>query len=147
MRPEESLTEKVDRFLALVTDPASVPASIELLLHPEYVFREWPNAISPNGSVRDREATLASLAQSRLLLVKHSFDVHEHVVSWGSVATRMTWRGTLAIDAGRLRAGSELTAHVSQHNVFRDGLIWRTESFDCYEPLPLASGLTRPEGD
>ena len=46
-----------------------------------------------------------------------------------TVASRMTWRGTLA--AG----GRELTAHISQHTTVKDGLVWRTESFDCYEPF------------
>ena len=54
-----------------------------------------------------------------------------------TVVSRMTWRGRLAIDAGPLKAGSELTAHISQHTTVRDGRIWRTESFDCYEPLPV----------
>jgi len=40
----------------------------------------------------------------------------------------MTWRGTLI-------AGTELVAHVSQHTTIRDGRIFRTESFDCYEPF------------
>ena len=49
--------------------------------------------------------------------------------------SRMTWRGTMAIDAGPLRAGTQLVAHVSQHTTIRDGRIFRTESYDCYEPF------------
>jgi hypothetical protein len=61
--------------------------------------------------------------------------VHGHVVQGDVVASRMTWRGHLAVDAGSLPAGTELTAHVSQHTTVRDGQVWRTETFDCYEPL------------
>jgi hypothetical protein len=61
--------------------------------------------------------------------------VHEHVVAGHTVASRMTWRGTMAIDAGPLKAGTELVAHVAQHTTLRDGQVFRTESFDCYEPF------------
>jgi len=124
----------VDRYLAAVTDPARSVASVGRLLHPEFTFREWPNAINPAGSERDRETALRALAASRTMLAEHAFEVHEHVVQGDTVASRMTWRGRLAIDAGPLKAGMDLTAHVSQHTTVRDGLNWRTESFDCYEP-------------
>jgi hypothetical protein len=52
-----------------------------------------------------------------------------------TVASRLTWHGRLAIDAGPLKAGVELTAHISQHTTVRDGRMLRTESFDCYEPF------------
>lgn len=126
----------VERFLAAVSDPATPDDELVSLLHPEYVFQEWPNAISPSGSERDRASSLRSIAASRALLSQQRFEVHGHVVSDDVVASRITWRGRLAADAGPLPAGAELVAHISQHTTLRDGRIWRTESFDCYEPLP-----------
>ena len=123
MRPEEI----VDRYLQAVTDRS--PAAFQAAVHAGYRFREWPNAVNPEGSERDLAASLAGLERSRTLLSGHTFEVHEHVVAGETVASRMTWRGTLAA------TGSELTAHISQHTTLRDGLVWRTESFDCYEPF------------
>jgi ketosteroid isomerase-like protein len=123
MRPDEI----VDRYLEAVT--ARSLAELEAIAHPDYTFREWPNAINPRGGERDLATSRAGLEHSRTLLSEHSFDVHEHLVHGDTVVSRMTWRGTLAA------TGQELVAHISQHNTVKDGRILRTESFDCYEPF------------
>ena len=123
MRPDEI----VDRYLQAVTE-RSLPA-LEAIVDPDYTFREWPNAINPQGGERDLATSRAGLERARTLLAEHSFDVHEHLVDGDTVVSRMTWRGTLA------GTGQQLTAHISQHTTVRDGRILRTESFDCYEPF------------
>ena len=123
MRPEEI----VDRYLQAVTERS--PAAFHAAVHADYRFREWPNAINPQGSERDLAASRAGLEHARTLLAEHAFDVHEHLVHGDTVVSRMTWRGTLAA------TGQQLTAHISQHTTVRDGRILRTESFDCYEPF------------
>jgi len=123
MRPDEI----VDRYLQAVTE-RSLPA-LEAIVDPDYTFREWPNAINPQGGERDLATSRAGLERARTLLAEHSFDVHEHLVDGDTVVSRMTWRGTLAA------TGQQLTAHISQHTTVRDGRILRTESFDCYEPF------------
>ena len=123
MRPDEI----VDRYLQAVT--ARSPAQLEAIAHPDYAFREWPNAINPRGGERDLAASRAGLEHAQTLLTEHSFHVHEHHVCGVTVVSRMTWRGTLAA------TGQELTAHISQYNTVRDGRILRTESYDCYEPF------------
>ena len=128
--------ELVDSYLRAVSDLPVPEGTLDRLLHPDFTFREWPNAISPAGSERDRETSLRSIAVSRTLLAHQSFEVHEHVAQGDTVASRMTWRGRVAMDAGPLKAGTDLTAHISQHTTVRDGRIWRTESFDCYESWP-----------
>ncbi len=126
----------VERYLAAVADPAAPPHALDALVHPDYRVREWPNALNPGGTARSRTEALAALAHSRSLLADASIEVHGHVATGEVVATRLTWRGRLAVDAGPLRRGAELVAHVSQHFILRDGRIWRDETFDCYEPLP-----------
>jgi ketosteroid isomerase-like protein len=127
--------EVVERYLRAVTDPSLPEGTLEGLLHADYTFREWPNALNPAGSERHRETSLRSVARGRRLLARQAFEVHCHVVQGDVVASRMTWRGHLAVDAGSLPAGTELTAHVSQHTTVRDGQVSRAETFDCYEPL------------
>ena len=134
MRPEAI----VDVYLRAVT--AADLATLERLVHPEYTFCEWPNAITPAGGERDRAASLAGVEAGSRILAEHAFEVHEHLVCGDTVASRMTWRGRMAIDAGPLRAGSDHVAHISQHTTVRDGSIWRTESFDCYEPFGTEPG-------
>ena len=123
MRPEEI----VDRYLEAVTERSL--AELAAVVHPDYTFREWPNAINPRGSERDLASARAGLEHAQTLLTEHAFDVHQHLVGGDTVVSRMTWRGTLAA------TGQELVAHISQHTTVKDGRILRTESFDCYEPF------------
>jgi hypothetical protein len=57
------------------------------------------------------------------------------VASGETAAARLSWRGVLAIDAGTLPAGSELSAEIAQFITVRSGRIARVETFDCYQPF------------
>ena len=126
MRPDQI----VDRYLQAVTERS--PAALAALVHPDYTFREWPNAINPRGSERGpREPRRAGLEHAQdAARAEHAFDVHEHLVAGDTVVSRMTWRGTLAASGQELTA-ARLPAHDAQGRP-RSGA---RESFDCYEPF------------
>jgi ketosteroid isomerase-like protein len=125
-------TVVIERYLALIADPVADPAAIQELLDPEVRFIERPNLFSPRGSERDRAQMLASLAQGRELLREQRFDVLDHLVAGDTVATRVVWTGTLAVEAPPFAAGSRLRADSSMYFTFRDGLIVRQENYDCF---------------
>jgi ketosteroid isomerase-like protein len=125
----------VRRYYEIVADLNSTAEDLQAVLHPDVQIHEYPNAISPNGSVRDRDAALATFAAGKDLLSEQVFDVHEAFASGERVAVRATWRATLAKNAGSLPAGRELVAHVAALLTVRDGLIRRHETFDCYDPF------------
>ena len=116
----------VDDYFAAVA--ALDEAALERALHPDVLITERPNAINRDGTVRDRPAALTALRHARELLAEQRFEIHGHVIDGDRVATRATWRGTLA-------DGRELTAHVAAFIQIRDGRIYRHETYDCYEPL------------
>ena len=62
-----------------------------------------------------------------------AFDEQDTLVAGDRIAARATWRGTMAIDAGPLAAGTELTAHIATFTEVRDGRIYRHATYDCYE--------------
>jgi ketosteroid isomerase-like protein len=128
----------VDRYLAAVSDLSAEPATLTALIDPDARFVEHPNLVAPSGRRRDAAAALAAREHSRRLLGRHRFDVREHIVSGDRVVTRATWTGTLAIDAGTLSAGSELSAECCMVFTVRDGRILRQENYDCYGPLETA---------
>jgi ketosteroid isomerase-like protein len=109
------------------------------LLAPEVRVTEHPNAISPNGGVRDRESTIAGFVAGKNLLREQSFDVHEVVVAGDRAAVRLTWRGVVGVDAGRLSAGQELVAEIASFLTVRDGQVVSQETFDCYQPFAQPS--------
>jgi ketosteroid isomerase-like protein len=126
----------VERYYAVVSDLDSTPEALAALLHPDLRVVEHPNALNPSGTVRDRDGVLTAFAAGKQLLSEQAFHVRELLADGNRVALRAGWRGRLAVDAGPLRAGSELTAHIASFVTVDDGLIREHETFDCYEPLP-----------
>jgi ketosteroid isomerase-like protein len=125
----------VRRYYEIVGDLGSSADDLRGVLHPDVQIHEHPNAVTPNGSVRDRDAAVAAFEAGKGLLSEQSFDVHEAFASGERVAVRATWRGTVAQDAGPFRAGQELVAQVAALLTVKDGLVRRHETFDCYEPF------------
>ena len=127
-------TTLIERYLALIADPASEAEDIRALLDPEMRFVERPNLFSPRGSVRDPETILASLAQGRELLREQRFDVVDHLVGPDAIATRVTWSGTLAVAAGPYPEGARLRADSFMRFTFRGDRIAGQENYDCFHP-------------
>jgi ketosteroid isomerase-like protein len=97
------------------------------VIHPDIRFSEMPNLISPEGTERGWEEAMAGFRNGRDLLSAQSYDVHSRVAAGDTIATRVTWRGTLAA------TGQELTAHIATFTQVRDGKIFRHATYDCYE--------------
>ena len=96
---------------------------------------ERPNVLVPAGRVSDRAAKLAASAAGASLLTVQRYEVHSLREIEDTVAVRLTWRGTVAAEAGPFHAGQELTAHIAQFVKVRDGRIVEIETYDCYEPF------------
>ncbi len=97
------------------------------IVHPDVRFSEMPNLINPQGSERGRDEALAGFRKGRELLSAQSYEVHSRVAAGDTIASRVTWRGTLAA------TGAQLTAHIATFTQVRDGKIYRHATYDCYE--------------
>lgn len=125
----------VREYYEIVGDLHSTEAALRRVLHPEAQIHEYPNALSPRGSVRNSDEAIAAFVAGKDLLSEQSFDVHEAFSSGDRVAVRATWRGTLARGVGDLAPGRELVAQIAALLTVRDGMIRRHETFDCYDPF------------
>ncbi|WP_393074421.1 nuclear transport factor 2 family protein [Streptomyces sp. LN704] len=103
--------------------------------HADVVLRELPNALFPEGAVRDLDALREAAARGQERLSRQSFDVLNAVASQDQVALEVLWTGTLAAPLGNLPAGHVMRAHIATFLDFRDGLIVAQRNYDCYEPL------------
>lgn len=132
-KPADDVRAIVERYYATVSNLAAPVAELEKLLAKKVSITEHPNLISPTGAVRGRAETLAGFESGKDLLSEQAFDVHEIVVTKDRAAVRATWRGTIGVDAGPLKAGTQLLAHVASFLTVRDGAVVEQETFDCYE--------------
>jgi ketosteroid isomerase-like protein len=128
----------VKRYFETVADLGSPVDALLAVLHPTVRITEHPNAITPRGAVRDRDAAVAGFLAGKLLLTAQTIDIHEVLVSADRVAVRATWRGTIGQGTESVPAGTELVAHIAAMLTVRDGSIREHETFDCYEPLAPA---------
>jgi ketosteroid isomerase-like protein len=118
----------VERYYATVSDLKASPEALRELLHPDLRIVEHPNAIHPQGTVRDRDEAVAAYEEGKAMLSEQSFVLDEMLVSGDRVAVRATWRGTLA-------AGARLEAKVAAFLTVSDGRIVEHETYDCYSPM------------
>jgi ketosteroid isomerase-like protein len=125
----------VRRYFEIVADLSSPADDLLAVLHPAVRLTEHPNAITPRGAVRDRDAAVAGFLAGKRLLAAQTIDVHEVLVSRTRVAVRATWRGSVGQATQRLPAGTELVAHIAAMVTVEDARIREHETFDCYEPF------------
>jgi ketosteroid isomerase-like protein len=124
----------IERYLLLIADPRADIELISELLEDDMRFVERPNLVNPRGSTRDVAQLLASVAHGRRLLKAQRFEIVDHVVAGDTIATRVIWTGTPAIDAPPFRAGSCLKADSFMYFRLRDGRIAHQENYDCFHP-------------
>ncbi|MEV6314414.1 nuclear transport factor 2 family protein [Streptomyces sp. NPDC051776] len=103
--------------------------------HEDAIHHELPNALCPDGAVRDRAALGAAAEAGRKGLSDQNFEVLNAVAAEDRVALEVLWTGTLARPLGDLPAGHVLRAHIATFLTFRDGKIVSQRNYDCYERL------------
>ena len=103
--------------------------------HPDAEQIEFPSVMRPRGHRRSL-AEMAAGAELGLQIIRDQhYEVLTVIEDGDEVAVQLTWTATVATDLGSIPAGTALTAHVAAFYVFRDGLVLRQSSYDCYEPF------------
>ena len=110
--------------------------------HPDAEQIEYPSAVRPNGHRRGLAEMRAGAAVGAQLIVDQHYDVHTAIEDGDQLAVQLTWTARAAQDLGPIKAGTRLLAHVAAFYVFREGLVLRQSSYDCYEPF--AAPATTP---
>lgn len=103
--------------------------------HPDAEQIEFPSIMRPKGHRRSLEEMIAGSAVGLEIIRDQHYDVGTVIVQGEEVAVQLTWTAIVARDLGAITAGTKLVAHVAAFYVFRDGLILRQSSYDCYEPI------------
>jgi hypothetical protein len=106
--------------------------------HPDAEQVELPSLMRPAGHRRGLAEMLDGYRTGAGFLLSQGYEVANIVDDGELLAIQLRWTATTAVAAGTLPAGTDLVAHVAVFYEFRDGLILRQSSYDCYEPLPVA---------
>jgi ketosteroid isomerase-like protein len=111
----------------------AVGEDLARFFHEDVTHHELPNALFPDGVVRDLTALLQAARRGRDGLSGQDFEVVNAVASGDQVALEVIWTGTLGRPLGDLPAGHVLRAHIATFLEFRDGRITAQRNYDCYE--------------
>ena len=118
------------RFIAALASPDGDPIAFYA---DDVVQQEFPNRLVPNGATRDLAALREGRRRGRGLMRNEEYDEHNAIASDDLVMMELTWRGTIAIDAGPFKAGQVLRARFAIVLEFRDGRIVRQRNYDCFD--------------
>jgi ketosteroid isomerase-like protein len=102
---------------------------------PEAEQVEYPSLLRPRGHRRGLDEMLDGAVLGAQLIKDQHYDVHTVIENGDQVAVQLTWTATTTADAGALPAETQLVSHVAAFYVFRDGLVLRQSSYDCYQPI------------
>lgn len=125
----------IQRYLALLEAFELDPAAYTEILHPEYQQTELPNLLNRQGQASSRAEALSRMAMGRKILASQRYEITNHVEQGDQIVVEARWRGTMAMDAGALRAGQELEAWFCIVCELEDGLLRRQRNYDCFAPF------------
>jgi ketosteroid isomerase-like protein len=128
--------EKHLRSLYLAIAAGATGDDLAAFWHPDAEQVEYPSLMRPNGHRRSLAEMVEGSERGLEIIRDQHYDVHTVIEAGDEVAVQLTRTATVAADVGTLAAGTRLVAHVAAFYVFRDGLVLRQSSYDCYEPLP-----------
>jgi ketosteroid isomerase-like protein len=123
------------RNLYLAISAGATGDDLAVFWHPGAEQIEYPSVMRPNGHRRSLAELLEGSEVGRTIIRDQHYDVHRVIEDGDEVAVQLTWTATVATDLGTIAAGTALVAHVAAFYLFRDGLILRQSSYDCYEPI------------
>ena len=130
-----SQTDLIRRLYLSISEGITAEG-LSTFFHPDAEQVEYPSLLRPAGHRRPLEEMKAGAELGATMIKEQHYDVHRMLEDGEEVAVQLTWTATTAIPLGAMAAGSHLVSHVGAFYEFRDGLILRQSSYDCYEPLP-----------
>jgi ketosteroid isomerase-like protein len=129
--------EQLVRELLAAIEHEAPAETIATYWHPDAEQVELPSLMRPAGHRRGLAEMLNGYRAGGGFLRRQAYEVETVVDDGDRLAVQLHWMATTAVAAGSLPAGTDLVAHVAVFYEFRDGLILRQSSYDCYELLPV----------
>ncbi len=127
--------ELVKRYLELVEKMELTEDTAKGLLHHNYHQHELPNHLNKHGQKCNAAESFKRMQTAKGLLSSQTYDVKNVVEQDNTVVIEAQWTGTVAVNAGEIRQGSQMKAHFCMFFEIEDGLVHHVRNYDCYEQL------------
>jgi ketosteroid isomerase-like protein len=103
------------------------------ILHPDIEQIEYPNWLTPQLTVSDRETLFKRMPNGAKLLASQKYDIQRAYELEDTVITEVVWTAVIGADLGSFKTGQALKAYFCCVFNFKDGLIYRQRNYDCFE--------------
>jgi hypothetical protein len=97
------------------------------------LFIEYPNLVTKKGQVRTAAEGIKGIDIGKQILSGQQYEFIDFIETDDKVIAQGVWTGTMKIDAGQLKQGQQLKAHLCVIIEFKDDKIYRIRNYDCYE--------------
>jgi ketosteroid isomerase-like protein len=97
------------------------------MLHADVEVVEHPNKLNPNGARYDKAALRAAGERGAKVMASERYEVRALTIEGERAVAQVHWTGVL-------HDGRSMGAHICSVFELRDGLVWRQEQYDCFEP-------------
>lgn len=125
--------EIVKKYFALTERFVSEESEYADIFHPDIEQTEYPNGLTAQLTVSDRETLFRRMPNGAKLLASQNYDIQHAYEVEESVITEVVWTAVVRADLGPFKAGQNLKAYFCCVFDFKDGLIYRQRNYDCFE--------------
>ncbi|MBX9768720.1 MAG: nuclear transport factor 2 family protein [Bdellovibrionales bacterium] len=127
--------EKIKDYLMLLEQFELSESSYANILHPDFSQIEFPNGLNKVGQTSDYSEIFKRMKIGRSILTNQRYQIDSAIEQQNKAYVEANWSGTMAVDAGPLKKGQQLTAHFCMAFEFVDGKIYRQRNYDCFDPF------------
>ncbi len=113
---------------------AGTTAELRRHLTTDFVQREWPNPMSPEGASRNLPEVLQAAERGQDVVADQVFQIATEAVDGDRVIMEVNWSATLRVDFPDAPAGTRIRARVAIFLLIRDGLVAAQQNYDHYLP-------------
>jgi hypothetical protein len=128
-----SYAPMIREYLQLLEQFQTDEAKYHHLLHPQIEQTEFPNALNRNGQKSDWADLFRRMKLAPTILSQQRYAIQSISENKDTAVVETKWTGVMGVDAGPLKKGQELRAHICLVLEFKGGLIFRQRNYDCFE--------------
>ncbi|WP_438449037.1 nuclear transport factor 2 family protein [Gorillibacterium sp. sgz5001074] len=125
--------EIVKKYFTLTEQFVTEESDYTDIFHPDIEQTEYPNWLTSQLMVSNREMLLKRMPNGAKLLASQQYDIQRAYETEDAVITEVIWTAVIGNNLGVFKEGQELKAYFCCVFEFKDGLIYRQRNYDCFE--------------